>query len=95
MKQILLGLVLLLTTAVLAQQPGQPPATAPPQGTPKNGKTSKRNLFFSDVGRGDGFSGEIHRLHLRCNHKRLALRFVMPAPGRQKHPLSGFSLPGT
>src|SRR5437588_12191846 len=34
MKQILLGLVLLLTMAVLAQQPGQPPATAPPQGTP-------------------------------------------------------------
>ena len=34
MKQILLGLVLLLTTAVLAQQPGQPPPTAPPQGTP-------------------------------------------------------------
>jgi len=25
----------------------------------------------------------------------LALRFVMPAPGPQKHPLSGFSLPGT
>jgi BON domain len=34
MKQILRGLVLLLTTAVLAQQPGQPPPTAPPQGTP-------------------------------------------------------------
>jgi len=34
MKQILLGLVLLLTTAVLAQQPGQPPPTASPRGTP-------------------------------------------------------------
>lgn len=34
MKQILFGLVLLVTTAVLAQQPGQPPPTTPPQGTP-------------------------------------------------------------
>jgi hypothetical protein len=34
MKQILFGLVLLLTTAVLAQQPRQSPPTAPPQGTP-------------------------------------------------------------
>ena len=34
MKQILLGLVLFVTTTVLAQQPGQPPATSPPQSTP-------------------------------------------------------------
>ena len=34
MKQILFGLVLFLTTAVLAQQPGQSPSTTPPQSTP-------------------------------------------------------------
>lgn len=33
MKQILFGLVMFVTTAVLAQQPGQPP-TSPPQSTP-------------------------------------------------------------
>jgi hypothetical protein len=33
MKQIVFGLVLLLATAVLAQQPGQSSPTAPPQGT--------------------------------------------------------------
>jgi len=33
MKRILFGLVLFVTTAVLAQQPGQPP-TSPPHGTP-------------------------------------------------------------
>lgn len=34
MKQMLFGLGLLLATATFAQQPGQPPSTAPPQGTP-------------------------------------------------------------
>src|SRR3954454_419745 len=34
MKQILFGLVLLATTAMLAQQQGQPPPMAPPQTTP-------------------------------------------------------------
>src|SRR5438552_19051343 len=34
MKHVLCGLVLLLATVALGQQPGQPPATAPPQGTP-------------------------------------------------------------
>jgi len=34
MKQILFGLVLFVTTTVLAQQPGQPPPTTPPQSTP-------------------------------------------------------------
>jgi hypothetical protein len=34
MKHILFGLVLLVATAVCAQQPGQLPPTAPPQSTP-------------------------------------------------------------
>ena len=34
MKQILFGVVLFVTTAVLAQQPGQPPPTTPPRSTP-------------------------------------------------------------
>ena len=34
MKHILLGVVLLMTTAALAQQPGQLPRTMPPQSTP-------------------------------------------------------------
>jgi hypothetical protein len=34
MKHMVLGLVLLLATATLAQQPGQPPPTSPPKGTP-------------------------------------------------------------
>jgi hypothetical protein len=34
MKPMLFALVLLLATATLAQQQGQPPSTAPPQGTP-------------------------------------------------------------
>jgi BON domain-containing protein len=47
MKHILFGLVLLWATATLAQQPGQPPSTAPPQGTPPTfpeGRTPRQQM---------------------------------------------------